>query len=102
MLRTTAPVGLDLCRRLIGDRCDDGAMEVAFGDCEVSTERMELRRGGELVAVEPQVFAVLAYLLPHRARMVTNHELLDEVWGDRFVWDSALTSRIKTARRLVG
>ena len=30
------------------------------------------------------------------------HELLDEVWGDRFVSESALTSRIKAARRAVG
>src|SRR5690606_29282530 len=29
-------------------------------------------------------------------------ELLDEVWGDRFVSESALTSRIKAARRAVG
>ena len=30
------------------------------------------------------------------------HELLDEVWGSRFVSESALTSRIKSARRAVG
>ena len=31
--------------------------------------------------------------------MVTKEELLDEVWGDRFVSESALTSRLKAARR---
>jgi predicted ATPase len=34
--------------------------------------------------------------------VVTKEELLDEVWGDRFVSESALTSRIKSARQLVG
>ena len=29
-------------------------------------------------------------------------ELLDNVWGDRFVSESALTSRIKAARRVIG
>jgi DNA-binding winged helix-turn-helix (wHTH) protein len=77
-------------------------VDVAFGECELSTDRMELRRAGALVAVEPQVFEVLAHLVAHRDRVVTKHELLDDIWGDRFVSDSALTSRIKTARRLIG
>ena len=34
--------------------------------------------------------------------MVSKEELLDTVWGDRFVSESALTSRIKAARRAVG
>ena len=49
--------------------------------------------------MEPQVFDVLAYLINHRDRIVSKAELLDNVWGDRFVSESALTSRIKTARR---
>ena len=52
--------------------------------------------------VEPQVFDVLAYLVAHRDRVVPKTELLDAVWGDRFVSESALTSRIKEARRAVG
>ena len=33
---------------------------------------------------------------------ITKEELLDNVWGDRFVTESALTSRIKSARRALG
>ena len=47
--------------------------------------------------MEPQVFGVLAYLVEHRDRVVTKNELLDKVWGDRFVSESALTTRIKAA-----
>jgi DNA-binding winged helix-turn-helix (wHTH) protein/tetratricopeptide (TPR) repeat protein len=75
---------------------------VRFGPCELDVERRELRRDGHVVAVEPQVFDVLAYLVDHRDRVVPKTELLDEVWGDRFVSESALTSRIKSARRAVG
>ena len=73
-----------------------------FGDCEVDLDRLEVRAAGETVGVEPQVFDVLSYLLEHRERMVTKEELLDNVWGDRFVTESALTSRIKSARRALG
>jgi pimeloyl-ACP methyl ester carboxylesterase len=34
--------------------------------------------------------------------VVPKTELLDEIWGDRFVSESALTSRIKSARRAIG
>jgi len=48
------------------------------------------------------VFDVLAHLLDNRERVVAKTELLDAVWGDRFVSESALTSRIKAARQAVG
>jgi DNA-binding winged helix-turn-helix (wHTH) protein/tetratricopeptide (TPR) repeat protein len=75
---------------------------VRFGDCELSVERIELRRAGQIVEMEPQVFDVLAYLLRHRDRVVPKTELLDQIWGNRFVSESALSSRIKSARRAVG
>jgi len=74
-------------------------MIFAFGDRELDTDTFELRYAGAAVNVAPQVFDVLTYLVSHRDRVVTKEELLDEVWGDRFVSESALTSRIKDARR---
>ena len=79
-----------------------GTTRLVFSECELDTDRVELRRGGTLVHVEPQVFDVLAYLVAHRDRVVMKSELLDRVWGDRFVSESTLTSRIKEARRAVG
>ena len=72
-----------------------------FGEFTMDTDSFELFREGEPVGVEPQVFEVIALLVEHRDRLVTKNELLDEVWGDRFVSESALTSRIKAARRAV-
>ena len=74
---------------------------IRFGECELTVERFELRRAEQVVAIEPQVFDVLSYLLRHRERVVPKTELLDEVWGDRFVSYSALTSRSKSARRAI-
>jgi pimeloyl-ACP methyl ester carboxylesterase/DNA-binding winged helix-turn-helix (wHTH) protein len=73
-----------------------------FDDVEVDTEGFEVRRGGATVAVEPQVFDLLVYLIANRQRVVTKTELLDNLWGDRFVSESALTSRIRALRKAVG
>ena len=77
-------------------------MVYRFEGCELDPARFELRRDGAAVHVERQVFDVLAYLLAHRERVVPKAELLDAIWGDRFVSDSALTSRLKAARRAIG
>ena len=73
-----------------------------FEGAVVDLDEYLISRAGESVSVEPQVFDVLHYLMQHRARVVTKEELLDNIWGDRFVSESALTSRIKSARQAVG
>ena len=73
-----------------------------FEDFELDTERFELRQAGQPRRVEPQVFDVLRYLVENPDRVVTKEELLDNVWGDRFVSESALTSRVKAARQALG
>ncbi len=73
-----------------------------FEHYELRTESFQLLDDGVAVRIEPQVFDVLAYLVEHRERVVSKEELLDEIWGDRFVSESALTTRIKMARRAVG
>lgn len=74
----------------------------SFGECTLDGERYELRRGGELIAVEPQVFAVLLFLVENSNRVVTRDELLDAVWGDRNVSESTLSHRLMLARKAVG
>src|SRR5258707_7107534 len=64
--------------------------------------RQELRRGADLVAVEPQVLDLLHYLICNRERVVSKDDLIAHVWNGRLVSDSALTSRIATARQAVG
>jgi TolB-like protein len=72
-----------------------------FEAFELDTDRHELRRGGEVRAVEPQVFSVLTMLVENRHRMVPREELIAAVWSGRAVSDSVLSSRIKSARQAV-
>jgi TolB-like protein/Tfp pilus assembly protein PilF len=73
-----------------------------FADHALDTDRRELRSGSEPVAVEPQVFDLLVYLLQNRDRVVSKDDLIASVWGGRIVSDSTLTSRINAARKAVG
>src|SRR5262249_29034902 len=77
-------------------------MQFSFREYSLDTDRRELWRGSEPIAVEPQVFDLLAYLVQHRDRVVTKDDLLEAVWGGRIVSGSALTTRINAARRAVG
>jgi pimeloyl-ACP methyl ester carboxylesterase/DNA-binding winged helix-turn-helix (wHTH) protein len=74
----------------------------SFGEYELDTRLHELRRDGEPQRIEPQVFDVLAHLFACRDRVVTKEELLDAVWGHRYVAPTTLNSRIKVARQVVG
>ncbi|MCX6519944.1 MAG: winged helix-turn-helix domain-containing protein [Actinobacteria bacterium] len=73
-----------------------------FGGCEVDVDARRLLRDGVPAHLEPQAFDLLVHLLEQRHRVVPKHELLDGVWGHRFVSESALTTRIKEVRRAVG
>ena len=76
-------------------------MILRFAGCELDLARVVLRRDGEEVRLEPKAFDLLAYLVERRGAVVRKEELLDAVWGDRFVSESALTSRIKAVRQAV-
>lgn len=86
----------------VPDAADAGSRMYEFADVTVNVDRFELHRAGKLQHIEPQVLEVLVYLIRHRDRLVTKQELMDQVWHDRFVSDSAVTSRIKAARRVTG
>src|SRR5262244_1265207 len=73
-----------------------------FEDYSVDRDRRELRRGGSLQHVEPQVFDLLLFLIDNGERVVSREDLLASVWHGRNVSESTLASRINAARRAVG
>jgi DNA-binding winged helix-turn-helix (wHTH) protein len=72
-----------------------------FGDHVLDTDRREFRRGTELIALEPQVFDLLVFLMRNRDRVVSKDELIHSIWDGRIVSDSTLTTRLNAARRAV-
>jgi DNA-binding winged helix-turn-helix (wHTH) protein len=73
-----------------------------FGHFTLDAERRELRRGRELVAIEPQVFNVLKYLIDNRDRVVSNDDLIAAVWQGRIVSDTTVSTRMNAVRRAIG
>src|ERR1700685_3156552 len=68
----------------------------------LDTDRRELCRGSEPIAVEPQVFDLLVYLVQNRDRVVSKDDLIASVWKGRIVSESTLTSRINATRTAIG
>lgn len=73
-----------------------------FAGQTLDLERRELRRGSDLIPIEPQVFDLLAYLVRNRHRVVSRDDLTDAVWERRVVSESTMNSRINAARRAIG
>jgi predicted ATPase/DNA-binding winged helix-turn-helix (wHTH) protein len=78
------------------------AVRFQFGSFQLDDQLFVLTGAEGPIHLEPQVFELLRHLILNHDRVVPKEELLDTIWGDRFVSESALTSRVKTARRAVG
>lgn len=77
-------------------------MRYLIGPYVLDIARRELHRGVEAVAVEPQVFDLLRFLIERADRVVTRDDVIEGVWGGRIVSESTLASRINAARRAIG
>ncbi|MEO1059413.1 MAG: winged helix-turn-helix domain-containing protein, partial [Actinomycetota bacterium] len=73
-------------------------MRYRLDDFGIDLSTRTITGPGGPVHVEPQVYDVTVYLLEHRDRAVSKIELMEAIWGDQFISESALTSRIKSAR----
>jgi TolB-like protein len=73
-----------------------------FEEYAFDTDRRELHRGADVVAVTPQVFDLLDYLIRNRERVVSKDDLINVIWNGRSVSDAALTTRLNAVRTAIG
>ena len=95
--------------RVMACRLGDAAATWSVPPCSLcSRTTCSTRAGGSLraaprpIAIGPQVFDLLLYLVRNREHVVSKDELLDAVWAGRIVSKSTLTSHINAARKAVG
>ena len=77
-------------------------MRYSFEGYLLDTARRQLSKDDEAIAIEPQVFDLIEFLLRNSERVVTHDELLQGVWDGRLVSESALATRINAARAVLG
>jgi DNA-binding winged helix-turn-helix (wHTH) protein len=77
-------------------------MLLRFGDCALDPEALELRRGGEAVALSPRALRLLLLLLQSRPRALSHQRLRDALWPDTVVGHTSLAKLVGELRRAIG
>lgn len=72
------------------------------GGCTIDTDRREVRLEGLPSPAEPQVFDLVVLLMTHHDRVVTKDEIVEKIWLGRAISDATLSSRIRSARKVIG
>ena len=77
-------------------------LRVRFHEFELDEADARLTRTGQAVPLAPKPFAVLCALARTPRTLVTKNDLLDLVWGHRFVTESVLKSTVSELRGALG
>ena len=77
-------------------------MKYTFGKYAVDTDRLELSEDGTAIALQPQAFALLVFLIENAERVVSKDEIIGSVWQGRIVGDGTLNARVNALRRALG
>ena len=73
-----------------------------FDEFVVDLEAWQLLHSGHIVHLEPTVLKLLVFLIENHDRLVARNELLDSVWGETVVSESALSKAIARLRKALG
>ncbi len=78
----------------------DVTQEAGFGlgDVLVSPSHNTLSAGGKTLKIQPKVMAVLYYLARHHGRVISNEELIRELWAGRVVTHGSVQKSINALR----
>lgn len=78
------------------------AITYRCGKFRVEVANRRLLRGDVEIPLEPKAFAVLVELLARAGNLVTRDQLLDAVWGHRYVTPATVNRVITLVRRALG
>lgn len=81
---------------------NQAADEIRIGEWRLAARGNELRKGGEVVRLEPKASEVLAFLAGRPGEVVAREDLMAAVWPGVVVGDDALTQAIIKLRKALG
>lgn len=73
-----------------------------FREYMLDSDQRELLRASKSIAVPPQVFDLLEYLIRNRERAVSKDDLIATIWKGRIISRSVLAARVNAARMAIG
>jgi DNA-binding winged helix-turn-helix (wHTH) protein len=87
-----------------GDNPPPASWSVPFrlGDWQVLPDQNRIVRGQEKAHLEPRVMELLVHLCRHAGNVVSKHHIIDSVWHQQIVAESALSRCMAVLRRALG
>jgi len=73
-----------------------------FGPFELDVPNARLLRGQAPVEMPPRAFDLLCHLATRPGQLVTKEELLDQVWGRRFITEAVIKTAMSELRAVLG
>lgn len=89
-----------MVRKALGYR--DFVMKLTFANCLLDLATHELKRDGQAVHLPPKAFALLAYLVGERPRVIPRTELDERLWPRSYVGRSSLGRLVAELRAAIG
>jgi DNA-binding winged helix-turn-helix (wHTH) protein len=77
-------------------------MRFKFGDCALDSDRREVFRSGELIALPPKAFQLLTILIQRRPKAVSKSKIHEALWPETFVSDANLANLVAHLRAALG
>ena len=78
-------------------------MRYQLGDIRLDTHLHCVSRGGDVVRLTQKEYALLKYLFLHSDKVCSRNEILDNVWGQRFPYDTGtIDVHLHSLRRKLG
>ena len=73
-----------------------------FGPFTLDRADGRLRRSGKPAELKPKALALLLALLDNAGRVVAKDELLDAVWGTRYITEGVIKTQVAELRAALG
>src|SRR5947209_8194226 len=88
--------------RRTGNGVEEPVNVLRYADLELDEDGYEVRRGGRYVQLSPTEFKLLHYLLRNAGKVVSKHQILDQVWSYDFTGgEGVVESYISYLRRKI-
>lgn len=79
-----------------------GEHNYRFADFTLEVSEHRLRRSSQEIHLRPKTFETLLYLVERHGHLVGKDELLNQVWADTIVTETAMTHCIEEVRKALG